>query len=436
MERVCDGHSHVGGGLAFGRAWLKPDEVMRMKRMGGLGAVAEWVSGEPFRVFFVTGVLASVGAVALWPVYYLGWLGYAPGIPHARVMVEGFLGGFIIGFLGTALPRMLEAPALTRVEAIGFLMIHLAAIAAHLAGWTVAGDGLFLVLLVGFVVCLGVRWFLLGGDAPPPGFALAGFGVLCAIVGVVALLVAPVAGFGVFWRRFSHLLLYQGFALLPLLGVGGFLFRRFLPSGAGSAPSGGAGVPGGMASVVLVALFVVVSFVVEAAGHAGWGGLLRLLVVVVWFSATTRLFRRTRTPGTLVFALRAGVIFLVTGMAAGALWPHLRIGVEHIVLVTGFGLLALTVATRIALGHSGREDLFFAKLLPMKVLLFFLVLGMATRVSADFLPHIMVSHHNYAAACWIIGVLTWIAWIGPSLMRPDPEDEAGDQQATPGGTTP
>ncbi|GEM_PF-2311957 len=36
---------------------------------------------------------------------------------------------------------------------------------------------------------------------------------------------------------------------------------------------------------------------------------------------------------------------------------------------------------------------------------------------ADFMPHIMITHYNYAAACWIAGVLTWAVYVLPKICR-------------------
>jgi uncharacterized protein involved in response to NO len=61
---------------------------------------------EPFRLFFPAGVLAGLLGVALWPLHFGGYVAFYPGQVHARLMAFGFFGAFILGFLGTALPRM------------------------------------------------------------------------------------------------------------------------------------------------------------------------------------------------------------------------------------------------------------------------------------------------------------------------------------------
>src|ERR1051325_2550562 len=84
---------------------IYPMETDSSKRRIGLRDFGR----EPFRIFFPAGVLAGIVGVALWPLYFTNVLELYPGLGHARIMACGLFGGFIIGFLGTAMPRMLSA---------------------------------------------------------------------------------------------------------------------------------------------------------------------------------------------------------------------------------------------------------------------------------------------------------------------------------------
>ncbi|MCH7604853.1 NnrS family protein [Patescibacteria group bacterium] len=65
---------------------------------------------EPYRLFFPLATLAGLMAVSLWPLFYTGVLPFYPGVAHIRIMITGFMGGYIFGFLSTALPRMSGTP--------------------------------------------------------------------------------------------------------------------------------------------------------------------------------------------------------------------------------------------------------------------------------------------------------------------------------------
>src|SRR5690242_18540167 len=81
------------------------------------------MAAEPFRIFFPAGVLAGIVGVSLWPLHFGGVLEFYPGQNHARIMACGLFGAFILGFLGTAMPRMLSAPRLGTVPVLGLALI-------------------------------------------------------------------------------------------------------------------------------------------------------------------------------------------------------------------------------------------------------------------------------------------------------------------------
>ena len=85
---------------------------------------------EPFRIFFPEGVFAGILGVALWPLYFTGVTGFYPGQAHARIMAYGLFGGFIFGFLGTAMPRMLTAPPLGTRNVLVLFCLHVATVLA------------------------------------------------------------------------------------------------------------------------------------------------------------------------------------------------------------------------------------------------------------------------------------------------------------------
>ena len=135
---------------------------------------------EPYRIFFPLGTLAGISGVSLWPLFFGGLHhSFYPGVMHARLMIEGFMGAFVFGFLGTAAPRLTGTPHLCRGELRALLALYVAMVATHIAEQPVAGDVLFLVLLAAFAVMLAWR-FARRTELPPPGFVLVGFGFMNA----------------------------------------------------------------------------------------------------------------------------------------------------------------------------------------------------------------------------------------------------------------
>ncbi len=117
---------------------------------------ALWVA-EPFRIFFPLGLLLGAIGVALWPLFVWHAIVFYPAQAHVRLMIEGLMGSFIIGFLGTAGPRLLDASPLLAVETCALLVLQIASAFLHLTQRQTVGDIVFLVLLLLFLGMMARR---------------------------------------------------------------------------------------------------------------------------------------------------------------------------------------------------------------------------------------------------------------------------------------
>ena len=385
------------------------------------------LSREPFRLFFPISVLVGLAGVSLWPLYFGGVVAFYPGQSHARLMAYGFFGGFILGFLGTAVPRMLSAKTFGPSE-VGFLLVPYGAmVIAILAGKTALGDGLFLCVLLVFGVIMAVR-AKNRRDIPPPGFVLVVLALACAGAGALLslLLIDTEAAF--FWVGLQHLLVYQGFMLLPILGVGAFLLPRFFGSESSHNFPESIKPPPGWTRKALVALgagvLIIVSFCMEAAGWFRGGPMLRLLVTFFYLAREVPWWRGAKAPNAPASILRLALVLLLGGFLAIVVFPAYRIGLLHLTLIGGFAVITFTVATRVVFGHSGNSHRLSQPNRWLWVAVALMLLAMVTRVSGDFSAKILASHYSYGAAVWITGVLLWSVYVLPKVFVSDPGDLA------------
>jgi uncharacterized protein involved in response to NO len=376
-----------------------------------------FLANEPFRLFFPAGLIVSILGVSLWPLFYAHGIDFHPGMVHARLMTLGFLGSFVIGFAGTAMPRMLSAPRLTVWELLALFASLITLTFYYITGRMFAGDVCFLVMTGSFVIAMAARWIFMRKEHPPLEFMFAFLGLALAICGAIILVRAAFVFPSMEVYRLGQLLCYQGFLLFPILGVGVFLIPRLLFQN----PQDGKR-PRRIWVYILTASALIASLILEAWGHVRVGMGLRVVAVLGFLLLNTAVFNRTRTPGTLAVALRVALFSIVAGLLCAAIWPQLRIGMEHIAFISGFGLLALTIATRVVLGHSGEGRLFFTKLRPLKWIIGLVLVAMGTRVVAEVIPKIMLSHHIYAAILWIIASVIWLWWLIRRLRTPDPDE--------------
>src|SRR5262249_11823634 len=112
---------------------------------------------EPFRIFFPLGLFLGAIGVALWPLFVWVAIEFYPRQTHVRLMIEGLMGSFIIGFLGTAGPRLLDASPLIAAETCLLLVLQIASALLHLAQRQTAGDIVFLTQLLFFVGMMAKR---------------------------------------------------------------------------------------------------------------------------------------------------------------------------------------------------------------------------------------------------------------------------------------
>ncbi len=379
-----------------------------------------WLPSEPFRVFFCTGAIWSIIGVSLWPLFYAGAISFYPSFVHARIMIECFGAAFVVGFLGTAGPRMATAPKLTPVELVSLLALHLACGICHLRLQMAAGDACFLALLVLLLGCLVVRVVRFRKELPPPQLLLALVGLLCGITGALMWL-DPTTFASPERYRWAGLLVYQGLLLPPVLGIGSFLFPRIL-GGEFSDPAPGE-AKRKLFRALTAAILLVLSFAVEIAQHPVAAYLLRAGVAMVYLLWEVNWRRSSGQPsrGSLATGLYWAIITGLGGLAAAGFFYEHHVGLEHLLYVGGFGLLMLVVASRVLFGHSGELASFAKKSWMARTLIFLAFIAATTRASADFVPTITISHHKYAAWAWGLTALLWLIWHRRRFVRKEEE---------------
>jgi uncharacterized protein involved in response to NO len=373
---------------------------------------------EPFRLFFPIGLILGIIGVSLWPLYYAGLVTTYPGTAHARLMIEGFMASFIMGFLGTAGPRITSTRHFSRAELITLLTLDLLSAGLHFGGSSRVGDALFILCLVFFLFVIGKR-FIQRKDSPPPNFALVGLGLVTGLAGTVLLAVFENEVYSAEYR-IGVALLEQGFLLLPILGVAPFLLVHLLNLPRADQPESRK-LPLAWiqraAFAAIIALIVDATFIAEVFDFTVVASCVRLGAVLLYLAV--RMPWRGRS--FLGDCLRVAIIALVVGIAAETFWPEYRIGALHIIFISGFSLIVLTVAIRVIFGHSGNAHL-FQKRLPFFIIVAVLMfLAMLSRYVADLAPKARTVHLVAAAIAWLVAAVIWMGKVIPKVTVPDPE---------------
>lgn len=373
---------------------------------------------EPYRLFFSAGVLAGIVGVLLWPIHFAGWLEFYPGQMHGRLMTFGLFGGFILGFLGTSLPRLLSVPPLRLWQTVFLLALQMALTTAYAFGAMLAGDALVLLNIIFFSLLMGAG-FVQRRDNPPPGFVLLLFAFLSVLVGALLAVLEPFTEMDSRWIALQRLLTTQGFVLLPILGIGPFLLPRFFgKASTHEFPESLQCSKDWMRKALFATwagVLILGSFAMEAFGAQRAGYAVRFAVTLGYLLAEVPFHGRAKVPSASGNWIRISLFFVCGGLLAVALLPAYRVGWLHLTLVGGFAVTTFVVASRVVFGHSGRFDLLRRNgWLTTSVVL--MLAGMATRVSGDLWPHILPTHYSYGALLWIAGVVLWSAYVLPKTF--------------------
>lgn len=376
-----------------------------------------WLASEPYRVFFASGAMWSIIGVSLWPLFYAQMIGFYPNFVHARIMIEAFGGAFVVGFLGTAGPRMATAPKLTPPELLWLFVLHQACGISDLTLHLAWGDAFFVALLVSLMLCLVIRVIRFRKEAPPPQMLLALTGLACGIAGA-AMQLSPATLMDPQRLRLANLLLYQGLLLPPVLGIGSFVFPRMLGGDFGD-PKTAAQSRAKLVRSIITAFMIVMSFFYEAAGQIVLGYAVRATVAAVYLLIEVRW--KTSQSGSLTTGLFWALIIGWLGIVLAPFHYAQHVSIEHLIYIGGFGMLMLIVGSRVLFGHSGDLEGFFVKSKWVRFLIFLGVLAATTRATPAWVPSTTVSHHIYAAWTWGLVSLFWLLWHRRRFMKRDEE---------------
>jgi uncharacterized protein involved in response to NO len=375
---------------------------------------------EPFRLFFILGVLLSWVGVGHWILYGTGVTSTYSCETHGFVQMQSFLMAFAVGFLLTALPRRTRTPPPAVWEVFSFVSVLLVtATAAWIEQWAVTqiSYGLTFLLLLQFALR---RFLASAARRPPAAFVLIPLGVLHGLIGATCIILATQGMQDPTVMRLGKLLVEQGVFLCFVLGVGSLVLP--LMGGAPPPPDLGSSPRERRKAIAYVAagLAIFASLVLE---HLGWtrgGPLLRALVVALGLGFGGGAWRPPSKPGFHRRLVWTAVWLMPVGLVASVVWPDYRVPALHILFIGGFGLMAFGVATHVALSHiEGMEPLALGRPLPIVFMAVMLLLALLGRLAADA-SESYFGHLAWASVWWVMGGAAWLAFLGPSLLRRRP----------------
>ncbi len=160
------------------------------------------------------------------------------------------------------------------------------------------------------------------------------------------------------------------------------------------------------------------TFILEACGLTSFAAWLRVGAIALYLA-----MGMTREGRTFLGNwLRVGLVMILAGFIAEALLPQVRVGALHIVFISGFGFIVITVAIRVVFGHGGYTHLFTRRLPFFIVVAVLIHLAMISRYVAEIAPAARGIHLVGAAVCWLVAAGLWAAKVLPKARHIERED--------------
>lgn len=387
-----------------------------------MAALRSAVVAEPYRLFFPLGIVLTWVAVVPWLGFATGMVAAPPILSHALLQVQGFLTCFVIGFLWTAVPKRTGTAPARGWQVVGAAVLAVASAAFLLADRRGGAQACWLLLMA------LTTWFVMARfrrsralRSPPRSFLWLPVGFACAFLGAGA--IGAYAGLGEEWFSLHDLgrgLILQGMMFSFVVGALGMLLP-LITRGEVAPDMTRADWPKALAHGA-AALLLIGSFAVETWYSPRLAHGLRAALAAVLLITEAGIHRRPTVAGAHRRVVQASAWAIPLGYAWACAQPQFVSAALHVVLLGGFGTMALAVGLHVVLSHGGATAQVQGRPWPVLAMAGGLALALVARVAAvldaaHYVPWLAVAAAAFllATLCWAWLALPWIGRVRPSL---------------------
>lgn len=354
---------------------------------------------EPYRLFFPLGLIFLVWGASVWLSQIWGSTVY-PVELHRTLVLNGFVGSFIGGFLMTAIPQFSQTRQASQFEVFSYFFITgaLPFLALMKLPYGVSAlSALQSILLLSFLAPRIIQ----RKSNPPYTFIFVFLGLLLWLM----------AGLGQLWGHgpdeLYKTLQHEAAIAALILGVG----ARLIPGILGHTEIVQAQkeryenvesllktIPFGF--TLLVFAFVASYFLPDVQAQWIQAGVVTLIATAHW---RIHQFPSKRTH--LTWSLWCCALSIVLSFLFQPLLGQAHIHIAHAFFINGVVLISLLVATRVICAHGPGVKIEDSRW--VSVMTGLILLASATRVSAYFLPNSYFTHLGYSSFILVLALAIW-----------------------------
>lgn len=353
---------------------------------------------EPYRLFFPLGAIFLLWGILLW-LPQIWNPGEYPVLVHRYLMLNGFMGSFIAGFLMTAVPKFSKTFSARISEVFLFFVVTIVGI------WFAYQDNEKLLFLLSAIQPLIILFFLFSRitkrkENPPYSFIFIFVGLFLWLVSALLILFIDSEAF-----KNLH---YEGAIAAIILGVGSRL------------------IPGILGHVEIVAaqrekyekpqsiiatvpphfFFLVFTFAASYFLSSTIGSLLRAGVVLIIALSYWQLLKLPKTKSALTYCIWGTGWLITISFLLKAFWHEGMIHASHSFFISGIVLLTLLISIRVLQSHGPQKSELEHKK-TIYVIFFLVLLAAVSRVCAYLMPESYLTHLGYSSLVLTLGVLIW-----------------------------
>lgn len=360
---------------------------------------------EPYRLFFPLGIFYGIWGVLGWVSYFLNLTPIFPIQAHFHIMTYGFMLAFIIGFIMTAVPNQTRSyPALPYEM---FMILGLFIVNTFISDkphMLYASTTLIFIIINLFIQD---RYRHRRADVDS-FFQFIRIGFAIGLVHSFLSLIHSLWPIPYVSTYFLKLLFYDGFVLFIVFGIGATL----IPNMFGYKQSNVFVVQGIQKSSIsrsqkAIILALLISFIVDLFMMQMFTKIVRFFILALLFNHRLKIYQLPPVRTSFTISVWASVWMTLIGYGLSALFPMYYIHALHVMLIGGFGLMILMIASRVTLAHGNYGFSLELKSKLLYILGSLIFLTALTRYTAVFWSKIYISHLGYAAIIWILTLLIW-----------------------------
>jgi uncharacterized protein involved in response to NO len=366
------------------------------------------------KLFLIWGVFVGIVGVALWPITILGMIKMYAGPLHVRLMIEGFVTAVFVGCSGYIVPSRYLVRGYTWFEVFIFGLLMISLVIFHMSGWREWGDVCFAGVMIHYMFWLHrikvtgideIFWLLLAMG--------------CGIVGVMTEIFWP--HFGAWspdWvLRSGRNFLYHGYSMMVCMRLLWWYLARSSHTSSEDPNLTEGGRGRFRCGLWMPFMLIPTGYLVDGIHPSVSGDVLVMLGWLTFFLQTRSFWYALRPVGSIQLTFVVGILCLVSSVIGVVLWNSREFIFWHLQLMGGVGILTFAVSSWVVYENSGDFSRFTSRVKPLNWMLVIMVIGMVTRVSADMVLHIRLSHLAYASVTWAIASLLWLWVMIPAMRR-------------------